>query len=399
MKRMFAAAFAAFVLTTLAAPSLARAEVGDVSTVELDVEPDGVDATLEVPLVAVEAALGTSATSEVAAYLAEHVRVAYSSDGRAWAAGLPFLSFEPSDVAPLVTARMHFTRPDGLHENALELTDDAIVDRVPRHRVVVFVHRDFEMAKLDGDPELAGTLHASRRTLTLLRADASWGRGVRALFGYGIDRLVVGPGLLLVWLLLLTAPLVAMHGRWSGVRTTRGAVHVVATAMTTFVVTHALAFALGSLGWLSLPPPVLELLVALSLAVVAFHTLRPLGRISGAWIAGAAGVVHGLAFAATLTDLGPCESLASLVTFAVGIEGLQLILVMLVSPSLIFLRDARVYGLLRVGAASAAGVAALVTVAPTPVVLLVAVAALAVAAVVWASTLGQRAFHSASARS
>jgi autotransporter translocation and assembly factor TamB len=46
-------------------------------------------------------------------------------------------------------------------------------------------------------------------------------------------------------------------------------------------------------------------------------------------------------------------------------------------------------------------VAALVTVAPTPVVLLVAVAALAVAAVVWAaaSTSGQRVLHAASARS
>jgi hypothetical protein len=398
MKRMIAAAFAAvaFATTFLAAPSLARAGVGDVSTVQLDVEPDGVDATLELPLVAVEAALGTSATREVTAYLADHVRVAYSSDGRAWAASAPLLSFAPSDADPVVTARMHFMRPDGLHENALELTDDALVERVPHHRVVVFVRRDFEMAKLDGDPELAGLLHASRRTLTLLRADASWGRGMRALFGYGIDRLVVGPGLLLVWLLLLTAPLVAMHGRWSGVRTTRGAVHVVVTAMTSFVVTHALAFALGSLGWLALPPPVLELLVALSLAVVAFHTLRPLGRIPGAWIAGAAGAIHGLAFAATLADLGPCESLASLVTFTVGIEGLQLILVMLVSPSLVFLRDTRVYGVLRAGAASAAGVAALVTVAPTPVVLLVAVAA-----VVWAaaSTSGQRVLHAASARS
>jgi hypothetical protein len=399
MKRMIAAALAAvaFAATCLGAPSLARAEVGDVSTVQLDVEPDGVDATLDLPLVAVEAALGTSATDDVAAYLASHVQVAYSSDGRPWAASPPLLSFEPSDVSPAVSARIHFTRPEGLHENALELTDDAIVEREPRHRVVVFVRRDFEMAKLDDEATLAGTLHASRKTLTLLRADASWGRGMRALFGIGVDRLVVGPGLLLLWLVLLAAPLLAMHGRWSGVRTTRGAVHALAIVVTTYVVTHATAFALGSLGWLSLPPPVLELLVALSLAVIAFHTLRPLGRIPGAWIAGAAGVVHGLAFAATLADLGPCESVASLVTFTVGIEGLQLILVMLVSPSLIFLRDTRMYGVLRVGAASAAAIAALVTVAPTPVVMLVAMAALAVA---WlaAATIGQRVFHSASAR-
>ncbi len=59
------------------------------------------------------------------------------------------------------------------------------------------------------------------------------------------------------------------------------------------------------------------------------------------------------------------------------------------------------YGVLRVGAAlRAAAVAALVTVAPTPVVLLVAIAALAVAAVVWAAapTLGHRVVPSAQVR-
>ncbi len=131
MKRMIAAALAAvaFAATFFAAPSLALAEVGDVSTVQLDVEPDGVDATLDLPLVAVEAALGTSATDLVASYLADHVHIAYASDGKAWASSSPLLTFEqPSDAAPTVSARMHFTRPDELHENALELTDDAIVE-------------------------------------------------------------------------------------------------------------------------------------------------------------------------------------------------------------------------------------------------------------------------------
>ena len=211
------------------------------------------------------------------------------------------------------------------------------------------------------------------------RADAGWARGMRAMFALGIDRLMVGPGLLLLWLVLLTAPLVAMHGHWSGVRTSRGAVRAVAASALAFVLGHALSLALGTLavvGGGRLPAAAIEVLVALSLALVAFHTVRPLGRVSGGCISAAGGVVHGLAFAGTLADVGPFTSTGSMVMFVVGVEGLQILLVGLVAPSLIFLREHRVYGVLRAGAASAAAIAALVTLAPTPLVLLGAVAGL-----------------------
>ena len=398
MNRIFAAAFAAFApvafaATSLAAPGVARADAGTVSTVQLDVAQSGVDATLDMPLAPLERALekeralAVAGTGEVSSYLRDHVHLACSSDGLAWPARITSVAraHGASDGEPTVIATMHFTRPEGAHEDALELTDDAVVAATDDHRVVVFVRYDFEMGKLDGEPVLAGVLQSSRSTLTLLRADASWARGMRAMFALGTDRLLVGPGLLLLWLVLLTAPLLAMHGHWSGVRTTRGAVRALSAATLAFAFGHALSFGLGSLAaststsvsrGMRLPGSALEILTALALALAAFHTVRPLGRTSGAAISALSGAVNGLAFAGTLADVGPFTSTGSVVMFTVGVEGLQIVLVALVAPSLILLRETRMYRLLRAGAASAAGLAALVTLAPSPMVLLVAVVAL-----------------------
>ncbi len=300
MKRIFAAAFAAlaplaFAVASLGAVSSAGADAGAVSTVQLDVEPGGVDATLDLPLVPLARALemegigGIAGTGQVSRYLRDHVHLAYSSDGLAWPARVTRVTraHAQGDAEPAVVATMRFVRPDGSSQNALELTDDAVVAATDGHRVLVFVRHDFEMGKLDGEPVLAGVLQASRSTLTLLRADAGWARGMRAMFALGIDRLLVGPGLLLLWLLLLTAPLVAMHGHWSGVRTTRGAVRAMSASALAFASGHALSLAVGSLAVVAggrLPSPMIEVLVAVPLALVAFHTVRPLGRISAPWI-------------------------------------------------------------------------------------------------------------------
>ena len=60
---------------------------------------------------------------------------------------------------------------------------------------------------------------------------------------------------------------------------------------------------LGALGWVRLPGAVVESAIALSILVSAVHALVPIFRGREVFIAGGFGLVHGLAFAATLTEL------------------------------------------------------------------------------------------------
>jgi hypothetical protein len=101
------------------------------------------------------------------------------------------------------------------------------------------------------------------------------------------------------------------------------------------------------------PSRLVEALIALSILLSAVHAFRPLAPGGEVLIAGGFGLVHGLAFASLLSDLGMTgAALASLLFgFNVGIELTQLLVVALVMPSLCLLSRTGMYGVARVSLA------------------------------------------------
>lgn len=77
------------------------------------------------------------------------------------------------------------------------------------------------------------------------------------------------------------------------------------------------------------------------------------------------GLLHGLAFATTLQDLGigPWQRLASILGFNAGIETMQLIVVAAILPSLLMLSRTPAYTLFRVTGGALAGLASLAWIA------------------------------------
>jgi len=145
-------------------------------------------------------------------------------------------------------------------------------------------------------------------------------------------------------MLLLTAPLAIRGGRWvaSGSlgRSARRIVHVV----TAFALGHSITLAAAALGVLRVPSRPVEILIGVSIAVAAVHALRPLIPAGEALIAAGFGLVHGLAFATLLGGLGldRASTFSSLLGFNLGIELAQLLIVVLVMPSLYILSETRV---------------------------------------------------------
>ena len=150
-------------------------------------------------------------------------------------------------------------------------------------------------------------------------------------------------------MLLVPAPLVARGGRWRRREDARAGVLRVVHVVTAFAVGHSITLALATVGVVHLPSRLVESLIALSILVSAVHALRPVVPGGEALIAGGFGLVHGLAFATLLGELGLSGGAlaSSLLGFNLGIELTQLLVVALMMPSLYVLSRTAAYGAVR----------------------------------------------------
>ncbi len=112
---------------------------------------------------------------------------------------------------------------------------------------------------------------------------------------------------------------------------------------TAFTVGHSTTLALAVLGVVTVSPAVVEVLIALSLVILARELIvqRPtLARRQPALVAGGFGLLHGLGFAGALTELGlPADAIPwALLQFNVGVELGQLLFIAALLGALWLLR-------------------------------------------------------------
>jgi hypothetical protein len=185
--------------------------------------------------------------------------------------------------------------------------------------------------------------------------------GVGDMVGYGLHHVLAGADHLLFLLtLLLVAPLVVVAGRWQPREGLAPTLRRVLGVVTAFTAGHSLTLIASALGWVSVPSAPVEVLIAVSVGVAAVHAIRPLARRGEILIAGGFGLVHGLAFAGILADLGldGTASVLALLAFNVGVELAQLLTAALLFPSLHLASRTRCYPALRLtGAVLALGAA------------------------------------------
>ena len=142
----------------------------------------------------------------------------------------------------------------------------------------------------------------------------------------GIHHILIGPDhlLFLVGLLLLG-----------------GSLRQLALVVTAFTLAHSLTLSLAVLGVFSPPARLVEPAIALSIVYVGVDNLLVRqGRDLRAWIALGFGLVHGLGFASVLREMElPPRALGlSLVSFNLGVEIGQLVVVVIVASALAALR-------------------------------------------------------------
>jgi hypothetical protein len=167
--------------------------------------------------------------------------------------------------------------------------------------------------------------------------------------------------LLFLLVLLLPAPLLVSGLRWSLPISVRQSLLRILGIVTAFTIGHSFTLTLAAVGAAKVPSRPVEVLIAVSIFVSAVHAFRPIFPGKEAWVAAFFGLIHGLAFAATLDrlGLGRWERVAGILAFNLGIETMQMFVVAVILPSLILLSRTGAYPVLRIGGALFAGAASL----------------------------------------
>ncbi len=135
--------------------------------------------------------------------------------------------------------------------------------------------------------------------------------------GLGVEHILAGPDHLLFVLALLFLV--------RGLRKLVGAI-------TAFTAAHSLTLAAATLGWLRVPSAPVEAAIALSIVLVAVEILRDPGGLAERkpWLVTFAfGLLHGLGFASSLSDVGlPAHAIpVALGFFNIGVEAGQLLFI------------------------------------------------------------------------
>lgn len=290
------------------------------------------------------------------AYLYVHVRV--FSDDQVLPMDLLTLEKDTYDGSDLL-ATLRFYTPRGQSLGRITLFDDVIIHGLSDHQIYISLRSDFRNAVFSQSTlQPIDLLREGHLTTQLQRQPGSWWRGFKAVLFHGIHHILEGTDhLLFLFCLLLPAPMRAAAKQWSPAHSLSRCTLNVVQVVTAFTLGHSLTLALSVLGVLSVPTQPVEIGVAVSILASALHAWRPVFALRAVWLAGGFGLIHGLAFASSLSVLGyeTQATVLALVAFNLGIELTQLGLVVLIMPWLwLTSRYPTYYWLRMVGATLAA---------------------------------------------
>lgn len=338
----FLALIALCVLTWGGARS-ARAHQSSVVYAELQLEGRDVEVTLQIASTDLYEALGLSqdrpatraeaeaGRARIAAYLLARITVANH--------GLPCPGEpEASDIVERggpggadfsVVHKLRYACQRSLEEATV--TYGLFFELDPRHQGLAHV-RAF-------GTESEHVFRAQSRTLTLSRALGAWDN-VRDYLALGIEHIFTGYDHLafLFGLLIIAGGLSRPDA--GGARPRRqglvAGLRYVVGVVTAFTLAHSVTLVASALGWVALPGRLVESVIAASIAYVAVENMvRPAPRHRFA-LTFCFGLVHGFGFASVLREIGLPRAglLASLLSFNLGVELGQLVVVALAYPVL-----------------------------------------------------------------
>ncbi len=349
----------------------------------LDVRSDKVTAELQLPLNELELAFGHDVNRnsnnlvarlgpQITAYLLKHIQV-FTPGGKPWAVAIDDMQVQPvqqSASGPYkeLTVHLSLVPPASATTRQFNLSYDAIIHQVVSHFALVSVRQDWDNGLNPEHPYEVGVIGLDVKTNTIpplpvnIQQGGLW-RGFTSMVNLGVEHIAAGTDHLLFLLtLLLPAPLLVNRKRWAEAGTTRYSLIRIFKIVTAFTIGHSITLLLGATGITNFSARPIEVLIAVSILISSIHAIKPIFPGREMFIAAGFGLIHGMAFAATLVNLNldAGRMALSIFGFNLGIELMQLFVVAVTIPWLIILsRSLTIYTFVRIIGAVLAGIAAI----------------------------------------
>lgn len=372
-------------LLALLIPVISHSHPMPNSVLLIDVHSNGVAAELQWPLkelqlIFPEKELDTNTETLITRegtwldqYLRQHLHV-LDDQGHLWSWQIK--TKYVTDTAQDATGRFHelvfqlwLQPPAGSSPRRFTIHYDAIMHQLVTHKMLVSIRQDWDggLTPEDSADAQLGVLMVNQADgkvpplIVTLDEGNKW-KGFLSMVKLGIAHIAEGTDhLLFLLVLLLPAPLLASGNRWKASGGTRYSSIRLLRITIAFTIGHSLTLIAGALGWIRIPTQLTEILIAVSILIGAIHAIRPLFPGKEAFVAAGFGLVHGLAFASTLAvfKLDAGRLALSILGFNVGIELMQLFVVLITVPWLIVLSSYRIYQWVRLTGGLLAGIAAI----------------------------------------
>jgi hypothetical protein len=362
-------------------PNKTTAHPSPNSLILLDIQSNGVAVELQLPIGELEAALGKDVrlnTSELVAewdkrlrdYLIQHI-TPLSISRQNWHIEIKDIALQTLKKSELgysqdLLVHLWMTPPTGTDSHFFMLNYDVIMHQVVTHKALITVRQDWKSGIIAAHPVELGVIEVDIPTNTIPpfkidQTGGSLGKGFKSMVSLGMSHIAEGTDhLLFLLVLLLAAPLLVNGNKWGNYGGFRYSLMRLIKIITAFTIGHSITLLAGAMNWLRLPTQPIEILIAFSILISAIHAIRPIFSGKEAVIAAGFGLIHGLAFASTLSDLHleSGQMALSILGFNVGIELMQLVIMALIIPSLMVLSTTEWYSVVRISGAIFATIAA-----------------------------------------
>ena len=294
------------------------------------------------------------------AYVEGHSAI-LAPDGRRWSRHVESIGFAQIAGPPDLHLVEQWTPPPGAPLRRFTIDWRVLVDALPNHFALFLVSSDVT-TRVGSVHEVVGAVRMHSPRLAVDRGGGSSLTAFADAVMVGVDHILGGyDHLMFLLALLLPAPLIASGGRWAGLRPMRQTLGHLARIVTAFTIGHSVTLIGATLGHWHLPSAPVEVTIAISVLVSAIHAIRPLAPGREPLIALIFGLIHGLAFATIFAQAGAAMGSGALGLAGVnlGIEIVQLGIVLITIPALLVLASTPAYPPIRIGAAAFACLAAL----------------------------------------
>jgi len=353
------------------------------SIVLLDVSPGRVNAELQLPLSELELAFGHEITRDpltmierlgpqLKEYLKAHIHPFVTRENP-WLVDISDMKMDKGEQpasGPLyweLIIHVIMKPPAGVSTRKFMLDYDVIMHQVINHAAFISIRNDWETGQTGSQPVEAGVIRWDTKDNVIYPLEVnlekgSWWKGFKSMVNSGMLHIKEGTDhLLFLLVLLLPATLLVNGKRWGRFGGTKYSIIRLLKIVTAFTIGHSITLLAGAVGWVRLPSQPVEVLIATSILISAIHAFRPVFPGKEIYIAGGFGLIHGLAFASVLAglNLGAGPMALSILGFNMGIELMQLFIIVIIVPWLILLSSTPVYKWIRIFGAIAAGMAAI----------------------------------------